>query len=92
MRIHDLPLTPDKDGWRDPAADHYVEEALYDLQADPYELTNLVGLESHQEVAAVMRERLIRRMVEVGEAEPTIESVPVRPSGQRRVFPEEVYA
>ena len=65
---------PDKDGKRDPTADYYVEEYLYDLWADPYELTNLVGLESHQEVAAVMRERLIRRMVEAGEKNPVINS------------------
>ena len=41
-------------------SDVYAEESLYDLQADPYELANLIGRESHQEVAAVMRERLIR--------------------------------
>jgi arylsulfatase A-like enzyme len=80
---------PDKKGWQDPASGHYVEEYLYDLQADPYELTNLLGLESHQEVAAVMRERLIKRMVEAGEAPPTIEPAPTRPDGQRRVPPEE---
>ena len=80
---------PDKNGNRDPGSDHYVEEYLYDLQADPYELTNLLGLESHQEVAAVMRERLTRRMTEAGEAAPTIEPAPTRRSGQRRVSPEE---
>ena len=42
---------PDKDGWRDPGSDRYVEEFLYDLVADPYELTNLIGLQSHAEVA-----------------------------------------
>jgi arylsulfatase A-like enzyme len=85
-------IAPDKQGWRDPASDHYVEEYLYDLQADPYELTNLIGLESHQEVAAVMRERLLRRLVEAGEPEPTIDPAPTRPSGQRRVSPEEARA
>ncbi len=80
---------PDKDGRREPDSDHYVEEYLYDLQADPYELTNLIGLESHQETAAVLRERLIRRMREAGEAESTIEPAPARPSGQRRVSAEE---
>ena len=85
---------PDTDGRQDPAAEHYVEEFLYDLQADPYELTNLVGLESHREVAAVLRERLIRRMVAAGEREPTIEPAPAatRRSGQRRVSPEEARA
>ena len=85
-------VAPDKEGWRDPAADHYIEEYLYDLEADPYELTNLLGYESHQKVAAVMRERLIRRMVEAGEAAPTIEVAPSRPSGQRRVSDAEAYA
>ena len=51
-------------------ADLYEEQYLYDLQADPYELNNLVGHESHREVAQVMRERLLRRMEEAGEARP----------------------
>ena len=73
-------------------SEEYIEESLYDLQADPYELANLIGRESHQEVAAVMRERLIRRMGEAGEAAPTIESAPAQASGQRRVSPEEARA
>jgi arylsulfatase A-like enzyme len=83
---------PDADGWEDAAADAYVEQYLYDLRADPYELTNLVGLDSHQEVAAVMTERLIRRMVAAGETVPAIESAPARRSGQRRVSAEEARA
>ncbi len=83
---------PEKHGGRDAASDRYVEEYLYDLQADSYELANLMGLESHREVAAVMRERLTRRMVEAGESEPTIEPAPSRPSGQRRVSTEEACA
>jgi len=55
-------------------------------------LTNLIGLESHHEVAAAMRERLIRRMVEAGETAPKVEPAPPKPSGQRRVLPEEVQA
>ena len=82
-------VAPDKDPNRDPASDHYVEEYLYDLQADPYELTNLIGLESHRDVVAVMQERLLRRMGDVGEAAPTIEPAPTRPAGQRRVTREE---
>jgi len=53
------------------------------------ELTNLIGLESHQKVAAVLRERLVRRMAQAGEAMPAIEPAPARPSGQRRVSPQE---
>jgi arylsulfatase A-like enzyme len=82
-------VAPDKSGWNDPASDRYVEEFLYDLEHDPHELTNLIGLESHREGAAVMRARLLRRMVEVGEQPPAIEPAPARPSGQRRVTAEE---
>lgn len=81
---------PEKHGARDPGSERYVEEYLYDLEADPYELQNLIGLQSHQEVAAVLRERLIRRMVEAGEPAPEIEPAPVKPSGQRRVSAAEV--
>ena len=66
-------------------SDVYVEQYLYDLQADPYELRNLIGLRSHETVSEMMRERLIRRMVEAGEDAPTIEPVPQQGSGQRRV-------
>lgn len=82
-------VAPDKDGLLDTCSDDYVEEFLYDLEADPYELANLVGLESHAEVAAVMRERLIRRMVEAGESEPTIGLAPSWKAAFRRVSPEE---
>lgn len=70
---------------QEPGADSYVEEYLYDLLADPYELNNLVGRESHQEVASVMGERLVRRMVAVGEAMPHIEPAPLRAGEQYRV-------
>lgn len=76
---------PDRDGWRDSGSDHYTEEHLYDLQADPYELTDLIGTASLADVAAVMRERLCRRMAEAGEAVPTITPAPTRPGGQRQV-------
>jgi arylsulfatase A-like enzyme len=82
-------IAPDKQGWVDIASDHYVEDALYDLQADPYELTNLIGLASHQETAHILHQRLLRRMRAAGEPEAEIELAPVRPSGQRRVSPEE---
>lgn len=76
---------PDKNGGRDAGSSRYVEQYLYDLQADPYELRNLIGLQSHEIVTEVMRERLIRRMLEVGEEAPTIETAPTQRSGQRSV-------
>jgi arylsulfatase A-like enzyme len=78
-------VAPGKDGNRDKGSDRYVENYLYDLECDPYELTNLIGLESHRRVAEVMWERLNRRMVQVGEPLAVIEPAPSRPSGQRRV-------
>ena len=76
---------PNKGGGKDAGSDTYIEQYLYDLDADPYELRNLVGLRSHQNVAEVMRERLIKRMVEAGEDAPTIEPALPQGSGQRSV-------
>lgn len=67
---------PDKVGTRDAGSDAYTEEYLYDLDADPYELTNLIGHEPHAEVTAIMRERLVRRMVAAGEVAPAILPAP----------------
>jgi arylsulfatase A-like enzyme len=83
---------PDKDGRRDASSDRYVEQYLYDLQADPYELTNLVGLESHRQAADVMRDRLLRLMVEAGEAPAAIEPAQPVPSRQRIVTEEEAFS
>ncbi|MDA0710663.1 MAG: sulfatase-like hydrolase/transferase [bacterium] len=83
---------PDKKGGQHPGSDHYAEQYLYDLQADPYELRNLIGLESHQKVAEVMRKRLIRRMVAVGEEAPEITLASIQRSGQRRVSEAEANA
>ena len=76
---------PHKNGGSDAGSDRYVEQYLYDLQADPYELRNLIGLQSHEPVTEVMGERLIRRMLDAGEERPTIEPAPTQRSGQRRV-------
>ena len=50
----------------------YAEESLYDLHADPHELTNLAGLASHEAIAAELRARLLQRIVAAGEPLPTI--------------------
>ncbi len=80
---------PDKDPSHDAGSERYVEEYLYDLRYDPYELTNLIGLESHAEVASTLRERLLRRMAAAGEVIPEITLAPSRPGGQRHVTPAE---
>ncbi|MCZ8513716.1 sulfatase-like hydrolase/transferase [Paenibacillus filicis] len=83
---------PEKNPFLDAGSSSYEETYLYDLQADPYELTNLIGLESHRVVADVMKERLRIRMKEAGEAVPNIISAPARPGGQRRVTQQEELA
>jgi choline-sulfatase len=68
-----LVTAPDADGWDDAGAKRYVESALYDLDADPYELTNLAGDPAYAEVTATLRDRLVERMVEAGEDAPQID-------------------
>ena len=70
----------DVDPWEDASANTYHETELYDLSVDPYELHNLIEYESHKDVASELRQRLILRMVEVGEQEPD------------NNFPEKLYA
>jgi len=83
-------VAPDKDGWDDMKSDVYHESELYDLLADPNELHNRAGCDSHRGVADVLRSRLIRRMVEAGEDEPIIEPAPVKTcAGQLSVELEE---
>lgn len=65
-------VAPDKDGWDHSNSETYVEEFLYDLKADPYELHNLVGAETHQEVSEVLRQRLIQRIKEIENMDVTI--------------------
>jgi arylsulfatase A-like enzyme len=76
---------PDKHGWNDSGSDRYVEQYLYDLDSDPYELQNLIEVDACRDAADKLRERLIARMVAVGEVAPVIESPPNRPQGQRAV-------
>lgn len=80
---------PDKHPWNDSGSDRYVETFLYDLEQDPYELSNLIGFESHRKVADVMAARLKRRMAEIGEAMPEIIPAALVKSGQRKLFPGE---
>ncbi|MEO7368720.1 MAG: arylsulfatase, partial [Gemmatimonadaceae bacterium] len=74
-----------KDGWNDPSSDHYIEDCLYDLQADPHELKNLAGFTSHAHVAEVLRKRLIDRMAAAGESPPRITPAPEVSGEQRSV-------
>ena len=75
----------DAPGERGPWAERFVEQYLYDLHADPWELVNLVASKAHRPVAEEMRGRLIRRMVQAGERAPEVEPAEASPMGQRRV-------
>ncbi|MBM7573466.1 sulfatase-like hydrolase/transferase [Aquibacillus albus] len=81
---------PTKDGVTDSKSGSYVEEFLYDLEADPYELINLIGLKSHQQVTSQMRKRLLRRIEEVEKEQPVIQPAPLKESGQRKVTDQEI--
>jgi arylsulfatase A-like enzyme len=65
-------VAPDADGWDTPAAEHYVDDCLYDLEADPDELHNLAGDPACAGVLDHLRSHLIQRVAESGEAPPTI--------------------
>ncbi|TLS53810.1 DUF4976 domain-containing protein [Paenibacillus antri] len=81
---------PDRHPYDDSGSDRYAEQFLYDLQADPYELTNLINQRSHRGVAEHMKERLLRRMAEAGEAVPDIVAYPDIVDGPRTVASEDI--
>ncbi len=56
----------------DPGSDVYIEDFLYDLNADPHEKNNLVSDPDYEEIRKDLARTLKRRMVEAGEAEPEI--------------------
>jgi arylsulfatase A-like enzyme len=91
VRTHRWKYGVDAPGVKDAWSASFTEQYLYDLQADPYELTNLIQSESHRPVADVMRQRLLARMAEAGEEVPEIIAAAVKSVGQRRVAPSEAH-
>lgn len=71
---------PELPGGKHSGSDRYVESFLYDLEADPHELHNLVHSRraDHVAVRAELRETLVRRMLEAGEPAPIIEPAPAK--------------
>jgi uncharacterized sulfatase len=65
---------PGVNGCEVPSSDVYVEEFLYDLDADPHERTNLVASPDHADIRAALRERLKQRIDDSGEKIPEIHS------------------
>ncbi len=66
-------------------APEYTETQLYDLRTDPYELTNLVCLDSHADLRRQLAGRLLKRMQDIGEPPARILPAPSVHGGQRTV-------
>lgn len=60
-------VAPDGDGQSKAAAREFVEHELYDLDADPWELRNLISDVTHDHVRMTLRDSLVSAMREVGE-------------------------
>lgn len=72
-------------GWISlPSAASYTDDCLYDLDADPWELTNLVGVASYRDIVANLRARLARHMQAADEPEPVFLDAPEVPTPQRQ--------
>ncbi len=83
-------VAPGIGGKEAPGSDHYVEEFLYDLETDPYELQNLIEHESHAAVADHLKERLCKAMESAGETRPVVDSLPRTIPSQRIVAKHEM--
>jgi arylsulfatase A-like enzyme len=65
---------PKLPGWKVvQGAPKYTEYMLYDNYADPYQHVNLAGRTPYREVSQQLRQRLLARMREGGDAAATIE-------------------
>jgi arylsulfatase A-like enzyme len=75
---------PQKSG-DEPSSDVYVEDFLYDLEADPHERNNLVADPAFRGIRRELAATLKRRMIQAGEAEPVIlekTETTTQPAGQ----------
>jgi len=78
-------VTADESHIGKPDAPVYQETQLYDLRTDPYELCNLVELDSHAELRSELADRLLQRMREIGEPPAKIVPMGSVHGGQRTV-------
>ncbi|MFT4013840.1 MAG: sulfatase-like hydrolase/transferase [Paracoccus sp. (in: a-proteobacteria)] len=75
------------DSRTDEAADSYNESFLYDLDADPYEMVNLIGFPAFAAVSADLRVRLLDWIERVERRQPRIAAHPEREQRQHRLHP-----
>ncbi|MBD5780655.1 sulfatase-like hydrolase/transferase [Pelagicoccus sp. NFK12] len=78
------------DGQTQSSSDAYDEAFLYDLESDPYELQNLIDCESHDEVAGILRVKLLAAMERAGEKRPEVRLATRDRKTQRKVSAAEV--
>jgi arylsulfatase A-like enzyme len=69
-------IAPDADPHGDASASRYVDSLLFDLDADPHELTNLIGRAGSEQTVSFLRERLVWNMSAAGEQPAVIEPHP----------------
>jgi hypothetical protein len=62
---------------REAASGRYTEYQLYDNFADPFQHVNLVSRNDQKEISERLRDRLLARIAEAGQARPAIEPNPL---------------
>jgi arylsulfatase A-like enzyme len=72
-------VVAEPDGKSHASSAQYEEYQLYNLLSDPHELVNLAGRRETREISTTLRDRLTRKMREVGEAAPEITPKPLYP-------------
>jgi choline-sulfatase len=65
-------------------ADTYTEDGLWDLDADPYQLDNVIGLEGYATTADALRLLIVERIAQEEGRLAVVRSAPRSPSGQRQ--------
>ena len=65
---------PKKSGFWYAFSERYVGQYLYDLENDPHERTNLINLPKYNNIKSKLAERLVEKMVEIGEPRPDIKT------------------
>lgn len=63
---------PEREGDHDSLSTNYIDYAMYDTSADPYQKTNLVGRPEYTEIANQLRGELKRRIIANGEPAPVL--------------------
>ena len=50
--------SPESDPWNEQGSNKYIEQFLYNLDADPYELNNLIGIKEFSTITKKLRDKL----------------------------------